>query len=157
MALLRRKSREYMSVRMGNPRARLIDDLVVEELEDEVLVYDGKNHQAHCLASAAAKVWRACDGTKDVPALAESLALSLDDVTRALEMLDGVELLENQGLADRHQRQRQRQRADPSRARPQVGKGRRGRCRGPDALFDRRTVRRRCDADEPGVRALLHR
>ena len=97
MALFRRKSREYMAVRMGNPRART-DDLVVEEFEDEVLVYDGKNHQAHSLASAAAKVWRACDGTKDVPALAESLALSVDDVTRALEMLDGVELLENQGL-----------------------------------------------------------
>ena len=74
------------------------EDLVIEEVEDEVLVYDAKSHQAHCLASAAAKVWRACDGTKDVPALAESLALSVDDVTRALEMLDGVELLENQGL-----------------------------------------------------------
>ena len=42
------------------------------------------------LASAAAKVWRACDGTKDVPALAESLALSVDDVTRALESWTGL-------------------------------------------------------------------
>ena len=81
----------------AKPLARS-EDLVIEEVEDEVLVYDAKNQQAHCLASAAAKVWRACDGTKDVPALAESLALSVDDVTRALEMLDGVELLENQGL-----------------------------------------------------------
>ena len=84
-------------MRITKPLARS-EDLVIEELEDEVLVYDAKNQQAHCLASAAAKVWRACDGTKDVPALAESLALSVDDVTRALETLDGVELLENQGL-----------------------------------------------------------
>ena len=84
-------------MRIAKPLARS-EDLVIEELEDEVLVYDAKSHQAHCLASAAAKVWRACDGTKDVPALAESLALSVDDVTRALETLDGVELLESQGL-----------------------------------------------------------
>ena len=87
----------YASLRTQKPMARS-EDLVIEKVEDEVLVYDAKNHQAHCLASAAAKVWRACDGTKDVPALAESLALSVDDVTRALEMLDGVELLESQGL-----------------------------------------------------------
>jgi hypothetical protein len=87
----------YASLRTRKPVARS-EDLVIEEVEDEVLVYDAKNHQAHCLTSAGAKVWRACDGTKDVPALAESLALSVDDVTRALEMLDGVELLENQGL-----------------------------------------------------------
>src|SRR5262245_37714441 len=86
-----------MTMRIGKPTARS-EDLVIEEVEDEVLVYDAKKQQAHCLTPAAAKVWRACDGTKDVRALAESLALSVDDVTRALEMLDGVELLENQGL-----------------------------------------------------------
>jgi len=98
MALLRGLSkRNHASVRVTKPRART-DDLVIEELDGEVLVYDAKDHKAHCLASAAAKVWRACDGTKDVPALAESLSLSVDDVTRALEMLDEVDLLENQGL-----------------------------------------------------------
>jgi hypothetical protein len=98
MSWLKGRSKDtYASLRIQKPVARS-EDLVIEQVEDEFLVYDAKNHRAHCLTSAAAKVWRACDGTKDVPALAESLALSVDDVTRALEMLDGVELLENQGL-----------------------------------------------------------
>ena len=127
-----------MTMRVGKPLARS-EDLVTEEVEDEVLVYDAKNQRAHCLASAAAKVWRACDGTKDVSALAESLALSVDDVTRALEMLDEVELLENHGLQI-------------------VTNGRGGCCSSPDALFDRCTVSgRRGHADEPTVCALLHR
>ena len=125
---------------------------MIEEVEDEVLVYDAKNQQAHCLASAAAKVWRACDGTKDVPALAESLALSVDDVTRALEMLDGVELLEDQGLQivtngnGLTRRELGRRSARSARPLPR-----------PDALFGRRTLSGgRGDADEPGLRALLH-
>jgi hypothetical protein len=38
------------------------DDLVVEELADEVLVYDLKTERAHCLNRTAALVWKNCDG-----------------------------------------------------------------------------------------------
>src|SRR5262249_20419826 len=34
----------------------------VEELPDEVLVYDLKQHKAHCLNQTAAFVWNHCDG-----------------------------------------------------------------------------------------------
>ena len=47
------------------------DDLVVQELPDEVLVYDLKNHKAHCLNETAAFVWNHCDGTKTVGELAK--------------------------------------------------------------------------------------
>jgi hypothetical protein len=43
------------------PRARK-DDLVVQELAEETLVYDRKRDKAHCLNRAAALVWRQCDG-----------------------------------------------------------------------------------------------
>ena len=42
------------------------DDLVVQELPDELLVYDLKNHNAHCLNETAAFVWNHCDGATTV-------------------------------------------------------------------------------------------
>jgi len=47
------------------------DDLVVQELPDEVLVYDLKNHKAHCLNETAAFVWNHCDGTKTAGEIAK--------------------------------------------------------------------------------------
>lgn len=41
-------------------------DLVIQEVADEVLVYDLKTHQAHCLNQTAALVWKYCDGQKTV-------------------------------------------------------------------------------------------
>ena len=43
------------------PRAR-DEGLVIEDLPDEVLVYDLKRDKAHCLNPMAALVWRHCDG-----------------------------------------------------------------------------------------------
>src|SRR4051812_49356910 len=40
------------------------EDLIVQEVEDEVLVYDELSNRAHCLSADAARVWRACDGVK---------------------------------------------------------------------------------------------
>lgn len=47
------------------PRART-EELLVEELGDEVLVYDQRRDRAHCLNRTAALVWRACDGKTTV-------------------------------------------------------------------------------------------
>ena len=48
-----------------NPIARN-NGLVVQELPDEVLVYDLDSNKAHCLNETAAFVWRSCDGTNSV-------------------------------------------------------------------------------------------
>ena len=48
------------------------DDLVVTEAGDDTLVYDLVTHRAHSLDAAAAALWRLCDGTRDIAALAES-------------------------------------------------------------------------------------
>jgi len=80
------------------PQARE-DGLVVQELEDETLVYDLLNHKAHCLNRAARAVWRLCDGTRDEAALARLLAKELagdadEDVVRlALGDLERARLL----------------------------------------------------------------
>ena len=38
------------------------EGVVVQELPDEVLVYDLKRHKAHCLNKTAAFIWQHCDG-----------------------------------------------------------------------------------------------
>src|SRR5262245_36691284 len=52
-----------MNIHKGQlfPEARR-EDLVVQELSDEVLVYDRKLDKAHCLNQTAASVWKYCDG-----------------------------------------------------------------------------------------------
>ena len=41
--------------------------LVVNELPEEIVVYDRESHKAHCLNRTAALVWKRCDG-KTAPA-----------------------------------------------------------------------------------------
>ncbi len=48
-----------------NPMARQ-NGLVVQEMPDEVLVYDLNSNKAHCLNQSAAFVWKSCDGTNSV-------------------------------------------------------------------------------------------
>lgn len=50
------------------PKARQ-EGLVIQQLEDEVLVYDNERFKAHCLNQTAALVWQHCDGkntTRDI-------------------------------------------------------------------------------------------
>jgi len=48
--------------------------LVVQEMPDEVLVYDLNSNKAHCLNQSAAFVWKSCDGTN-----------SIEDIVRQFE------------------------------------------------------------------------
>ncbi len=59
------------------PRARQ-DELVVEELQDETLVYDLEGHKASCLNRTAALVWLHCDGRTSVADVAALLTKELD-------------------------------------------------------------------------------
>ena len=49
----------------SNPKARQ-HGLVIQEMPDEVLVYDLDTNKAHCLNRSAALVWRSCDGNNTV-------------------------------------------------------------------------------------------
>lgn len=40
--------------------------LVVQEMPDEVLVYDLDTNKAHCLNNSAALIWKSCDGSNSV-------------------------------------------------------------------------------------------
>ena len=77
------------------------EDLLVEEVEDELVVYDQQHDSAHRLNRTAAIVWRHCDGTRNtadlVAVLAEQLGPDLADddlVQIALDNLSERGLIE---------------------------------------------------------------
>ena len=82
------------------------DDLVVQETPDELLVYDLKNHKAHCLNETAAFVWKHCDGQTTVSEVAALMADRWDKpvteevVWLALKQLSRAELLEQRMAPD---------------------------------------------------------
>ena len=83
------------------PRARE-EELVVEELPDETLVYDLKSHKARCLNPTAALVWSHCDGQTSVAEMATMLESELETpvdeavVWMALDRLGRSRLLTEQ-------------------------------------------------------------
>ncbi|MDT5062871.1 MAG: hypothetical protein QOH63_3330 [Acidobacteriota bacterium] len=58
------------------PQARK-DGLVINELSNEMVVYDLESHKAHCLNQTAALVWRRCDGRTTPAGIAASLRREL--------------------------------------------------------------------------------
>src|SRR6266446_1771724 len=87
----------------GAERPRLREDgLVVQELPEEVLVYDLARHKAHCLSPLAAAIWRACDGRTTVGEIARRVAgpagrrLEAGVVRLTLDRLAKARLLEGE-------------------------------------------------------------
>jgi hypothetical protein len=80
------------------PLART-DGLVVNELPEEVVIYDRGSHRAHCLNKTAALVWRRCDGRTTPARMAQLVGRDLqthvgeDLVWYALEQLAKDDLL----------------------------------------------------------------
>lgn len=79
------------------PLART-EGLVINELPEEVVIYDRGSHKAHCLNRTAALVWRRCDGRTTPARMAQLIGRDLrthvgEDLVRyALEQLakDGL-------------------------------------------------------------------
>lgn len=81
------------------PKMR-VQGLVIDELPDEVLVYDLERHKAHCLNHTAGLVWKHCDGRSMPSEIARRLEKELqapcpeEMVWLALRQLKSLHLLE---------------------------------------------------------------
>ena len=73
-------------------------DLIVEELADEVLVYDLQTDKAHCLNRLAALIWKNCDGEKSEREIAEALEQELESPVSVQIVMLGLEELASYGL-----------------------------------------------------------
>ena len=77
------------------------DNLVVQEMDGEVLIYDLTIDKAFCLNETSARVWSLCDGTRDRSEIAAELKqtagmdATLEVVRLALSQLADQHLLEN--------------------------------------------------------------
>ena len=74
-------------------------NVIVQEINDEHLVYDLERDQAFCLNETSARIWKLCDGTRSIPDLTAALAFDLrkdvnEDVVRlGLHQLNRNKLL----------------------------------------------------------------
>ena len=76
-------------------------DIVVQELENEVLVFDLSVNKAFCLNETCRAVWVKCDGTRSIAQISKELgkeidsSINIDFVRLAIEQLKQDNLLEN--------------------------------------------------------------
>ena len=61
------------------PKSLKRDQLVVEELGTELMIYDQKRNRAFCLNQKAAFVWQRCDGQTTVAAIAAKMEQALGE------------------------------------------------------------------------------
>ena len=76
------------------------DDLVVQEVPDETLVYDLKSHRAHCLNRTAAMVWKHCDGRRTVAQIIRHLERALNSPVSPEMVWHALNQLEKSGLLE---------------------------------------------------------
>jgi len=74
--------------------------LVINELTDEVLVYDLKRDKAHCLNPAAAAVWKLCDGNTTATEIARVLRSELHDGKPVVRDSDQMSDVRGQALTE---------------------------------------------------------
>lgn len=76
------------------------ENILTQELEDEILIYDLSGDRAFCLNKSCMMIWQECDGRKPVPEIARILSEKLETnineefVWFALEQLDKENLLQ---------------------------------------------------------------
>ena len=86
------KSRTFPTARSNN--------LLIEEVAGELLVFDTGSNRAHCLNESAARIWRHCDGKRSIEMLASHLFPKLlpSDAQRLVAV--GVERLRRKHLLE---------------------------------------------------------
>ena len=59
------------------PQARR-SGLIIQEVDNEILIYDQETNKAHCLNQTAAKVWNYCDGETTLADACSALSRDLE-------------------------------------------------------------------------------
>ena len=67
-------------------------DALSQQLHDELIIYDAKTHQAHCLNRTATLVWKSCDGVTTVAEMVRSLQETVPGFDKATLLTTLLEL-----------------------------------------------------------------
>lgn len=90
-----------------NPLSRK-DNLVVQEVNGEVLVYDLNDNKAFCLNQTSALIWQACSGERTIPDISRFVSQKLntpaneDLIWFALDQLKKEKLISHETEASNH-------------------------------------------------------
>jgi Coenzyme PQQ synthesis protein D (PqqD) len=83
--------------RIKHPVARE-EDLLVEHLADETVIYDTRTKEAHCLSPLSAAVFAHCDGRTTVDQLAALATERLDEPVDGPRVMDALAQLQERDL-----------------------------------------------------------
>ena len=81
------------------PRVR-IENIVLQNVANETLVYDIKSNRAHCLNESSALIWKMCDGKTSVSEMAAQLSKQLKAVITEEYVSVAVDQLKRENLLD---------------------------------------------------------
>lgn len=84
----------------GTPQRLNAANLIVEELPDELMVYDPGRNKAFCLNQTAAFVWKHADGTKSVDDIATLMTKELAKPVTAEMVQFALDVLAKDGLLE---------------------------------------------------------
>jgi hypothetical protein len=82
------------------PRAVKDNNLHIEEIADEILVYNLQGHRVHCLNGPAARIWKLCNGRRTVKEIASHLEGDLKPAVRELVASNAITELASLGLVE---------------------------------------------------------
>ena len=84
----------------AKPKSLNRDQLVVEELGTELMIYDQRRNQAFCLNQKAAFVWQHCDGKTTIAEIAAEMAKSLSEPIDVAVVQFALQGLSQDGLLE---------------------------------------------------------
>lgn len=76
------------------------EDIVVQEANNELLVYDLRNNKAHCLTETAAFIWNCCDGKNSIQQIRQKTEERFDSKVNEDFVLLALEELNREGLLE---------------------------------------------------------
>ena len=82
----------------NTPRSKK-DNIVIQEVENELMIYDLSNNEAFCLNETSALIWQLCDGKNSISKISQNLSEKLNTpfdeglVWLALDQLKKVNLI----------------------------------------------------------------
>jgi hypothetical protein len=79
---------------------RIRQNICVEQVGQETLVYDEQRHKAFCLNATSSAVWQRCDGTQTVEQISNAVTLELAAPITEDLVLFALEELRRDGLLE---------------------------------------------------------
>ncbi|MCO5223623.1 MAG: PqqD family protein [Thermomicrobiales bacterium] len=77
------------------PAARPLSDFAVEQVGDELVLFDAETMQYHTLNGTAYQIWHRCDGRASAAAVAADLGLTVEVVQETVNDLGVASLLQS--------------------------------------------------------------